>query len=33
VPHAGWNIGTFGVAVLPALALSTIVAQLGSRRR
>ncbi|MEP6572463.1 MAG: hypothetical protein ABJD11_07190 [Gemmatimonadota bacterium] len=33
VPHAGWTVGTFGVAVLPALALSMIVTQLGARRR
>jgi hypothetical protein len=32
VPHAGWNLGTFAVAVLPALALGTIVTALGNRR-
>jgi hypothetical protein len=32
LPGAGWNLGTFGVAVLPALALGTIVSGLGKRR-
>jgi hypothetical protein len=32
VPGAGWNLGTFGVAVLPALALGTIVTALRNRR-
>jgi hypothetical protein len=32
VPGAAWSIPTFGVAVLPALALATIVTGLGTRR-
>ena len=32
VPRAGWNLGTFAVAVLPALALGTIVTALRKRR-
>lgn len=32
VPRAGWNLGTFAVAVLPALALGTIATALGKRR-
>jgi hypothetical protein len=32
VPHAGWNLGTFGVAFLPGLALATLVSGLGARR-
>jgi hypothetical protein len=32
VPHAGWNLGTFSVAVLPALAAATAISGLGSRR-
>ena len=32
VPGAAWTIPTFGVAVLPALALATVVSGLGSRR-
>ena len=32
VPHAGWNLGTFAVAVLPALATATAISGLGSRR-
>jgi hypothetical protein len=32
VPGAGWTIPTFGVAVLPALALAAIISGLGSRR-
>ena len=31
-PGAGWNLGTFAVAVLPALALGTIVTAVGKRR-
>ena len=33
VPGAGWNLGTFGVAVLPGLALATAIAALGARRK
>ncbi len=33
VPHAGWNLGTFGVAFLPGLALATLVTVLGARRK
>jgi hypothetical protein len=33
VPDAGWNLGTFGVAVLPGLALATAIAALGARRQ
>ena len=33
VPRAGWNVGTFGVAFLPGLALATIVSVLGARRK
>jgi len=32
VPHAGWDLGTFAVAVLPALATATAISGLGSRR-
>ena len=32
VPHAGWTLGTFGVAFLPGLALATAVSSLGIRR-
>ena len=32
VPGAGWNLGTFAVAVLPSLALGTIVTAVGKRR-
>ena len=32
VPGAGWNLGTFAVAVLPALALGTILTAVGKRR-
>jgi hypothetical protein len=32
-PGAGWNVATFAVAVLPALALGTIVSGLGGSRR
>ncbi len=31
-PGAGWNIPTFGIAVLPALAVATAVSGLGARR-
>lgn len=31
VPGAGWNLGTFGVAVLPGLALATLISVLGAR--
>lgn len=31
VPGAGWNLGTFGVAFLPGLALATLVSVLGAR--
>ncbi len=30
-PGAGWNVGTFGVAFLPGLALATVVSVLGAR--
>jgi len=33
VPGAGWNVGTFGVAFLPGLALATIASVLGARRK
>lgn len=33
VPHAGWNLGTFGVAFLPGLTLATLVSVLGARRK
>jgi len=32
-PGAGWNLGTFGVAFLPGLALATAVSVLSSRRK
>lgn len=32
VPYAGWTLGTFAVAVLPALAAATAITGLGSRR-
>lgn len=32
VPHAAWTVPTFGVAVIPALALAALVSGLGSRR-
>jgi hypothetical protein len=32
-PGAGWDVGTFGVAFLPGLALATIVSVLGARRK
>ena len=31
-PGAGWNVPTFAVAMLPGLALATVVSALGSRR-
>jgi len=31
-PGAGWNLGTFGVAFLPGLALATLVSMIGSPR-
>jgi len=33
VPRAGWNLGSFAVAVLPGLALLTIVTSIGAPRR
>ncbi len=33
VPNAGWNLGTFSVAVLPGLALYTVVSSVGGSRR
>ncbi len=32
VPHAGWTLGTFGVAVLPALAAATAISAMGPAR-
>jgi hypothetical protein len=32
MPGAGWNLGTFGVAVLPALAIGTVLSAFGKRR-
>lgn len=32
IPLAGWNVPTFAVAVLPALALGTLVSGLGAKR-
>ncbi len=32
VPGAGWNVGTYGIAFLPGLALATLVSVLGARR-
>jgi hypothetical protein len=32
-PGAGWNVGTFGVAFLPGLALATVVSAFGARRK
>lgn len=32
VPHAGWNVPTFGVAIMPALAVATVLTGLGQRR-
>ena len=31
-PGAGWNVPTFGVAVLPGLALATTISVLGARK-
>jgi hypothetical protein len=31
-PGAGWNLGTFGVAFLPGLALATVISGLGAKR-
>jgi hypothetical protein len=33
VPRAGWNLGSFSVSVLPALALMTLVTSIGAPRR
>ncbi len=33
VPRAGWNLGSFGVSVLPGLALLTLVTSIGVPRR
>ncbi len=33
VPNAGWNLGSFAVAVLPALALYTLISSFGVSRR
>lgn len=30
--HAGWNVPTFGVAIIPALAVATAITGLGQRR-
>ena len=32
VPGAAWSIPTFGIAVLPALALATVISGMGTRR-
>jgi hypothetical protein len=32
VPHADWNVPTFGVAIIPALAVATAITGLGQRR-
>ncbi len=32
-PGAGWNVGTFGISLLPGLALATIFSVLGTRRK
>ncbi|MEP6591066.1 MAG: hypothetical protein ABJC19_07770 [Gemmatimonadota bacterium] len=32
IPHASWNVATFAVAVLPALALGMLVSGLGAKR-
>lgn len=32
-PGAGWNLGTFGIAFLPGLALATVVSARGARRK
>jgi hypothetical protein len=31
-PGASWNLGTFGVAFLPGLALATLLSGLGAKR-
>ena len=31
-PHAGWNVPTFAIAIMPALAIANFVSALGSRR-
>ena len=31
-PGAAWNLGTFGVAFLPGLALATVISGLGAKR-
>ena len=31
-PGAGWNLGTFGVAFLPGLALATLASGMGAKR-
>ncbi len=31
-PGAGWNLGTFGIAFLPGLALATVLSGLGAKR-
>jgi hypothetical protein len=31
-PGAGWNLPTFGIAILPGLALATLITGLGARR-
>ncbi|HEU5218049.1 MAG TPA: hypothetical protein VFU23_05285, partial [Gemmatimonadales bacterium] len=33
VPNAGWNLGSFAVAVLPALAIYTLISSFGVKRR
>lgn len=33
VPNAGWNLGSYAVAVLPALALYTLISSFGVKRR
>ena len=33
VPNAGWNLGSYAVAVLPALALFTLISSFGAKRR
>jgi hypothetical protein len=33
VPRAGWNLGSYSVAVLPALAILVLITSLGARRR
>jgi hypothetical protein len=31
-PGAGWGLGTFGVSILPALALTTVISAMGARK-